>query len=60
MNRMEIQGEAKRRPLYQRTAEALSEILENVEPGYRIADTGDRDCLGHNYRLTNKNWPVKN
>ena len=33
MNRMDIQGEAKRRPLYQRTAEALSEILENVEPG---------------------------
>jgi GntR family transcriptional regulator len=33
MNRMEVQGEAKRRPLYQKTAEALSEILESVEPG---------------------------
>ena len=33
MNRMEVQEETKRRPLYQRTAEALSEILEGVEPG---------------------------
>ncbi len=33
MSLMEIQEETKRRPLYQRTAEALSEILESVEPG---------------------------
>jgi len=33
MSRMEIQEETKRRPLYQITAEALSEILESVEPG---------------------------
>ena len=33
MNQMEIREETKRRPLYQRTAETLSEILESVEPG---------------------------
>jgi DNA-binding GntR family transcriptional regulator len=33
MSRMEMREETKRRPLYQRTAEALSEILESVEPG---------------------------
>ncbi|MES0339957.1 MAG: GntR family transcriptional regulator, partial [Anaerolineales bacterium] len=30
---MEMREETKRRPLYQRTAETLSEILESVEPG---------------------------
>ncbi len=33
MSRMELREETKRRPLYQRTAETLSEILESVEPG---------------------------
>lgn len=33
MSLMELKEDTKRRPLYQRTAEALAEILESVEPG---------------------------